>query len=86
MAFDLLTICGFVVAAVLSIVSLLIVYARWNYKCLEDLGIPVVKPHFILGSLFSTRFVPIGYRDVALMKEYGQVFGVSFDLFFKIII
>lgn len=77
MVFDLLTICGIVVAGVLCIISLFIWYARWNYGFLEDLGIPVVKPHFILGSLFSTRFEPIGYRDVALMKEHGPIFGVS---------
>lgn len=77
MEFDWLTICGVLVAGVLSIIGLLILHARWNYGVLENLGIPVVKPHFILGSLFLTRFEPIGYRDVALMKEYGPMFGVS---------
>lgn len=76
MVFALLTVCGVVIAGVLCIVSLLILYARWNYGYLEELGIPVVKPHFILGSLFSTRFEPIGNRDIALMKEHGPIFGV----------
>lgn len=77
MEFDSLTICGVVLSTVLCVISLLIIYARWNYGFLEALGIPVVKPHFILGSLFSTRFDPIGYRDVELMKKHGQIFGVS---------
>ncbi len=75
--FPLLTICGAVVSGVLCIIALLIVYARWHYGYLEKLGIAVVKPHFILGSLFTTRFKPIGYRDVEFMKEYGPIFGVS---------
>ncbi|XP_037045845.1 cytochrome P450 3A56-like [Bradysia coprophila] len=73
---DLLTICSALVAVVICIISGLIIYARWNYGFLEDLGIPVVKPHFLFGSMFTTRFIPIGYRDVAWMKEYGQIFGV----------
>ena len=77
MLFDLLTICSGVVAVVICIICGLIIYARWNYGFLENLGIPVVNPHFLFGSMFTTRFVPIGYRDVAWMKEYGQIFGVS---------
>ncbi|KAJ6642747.1 Cytochrome P450 3A56 [Pseudolycoriella hygida] len=76
MEFDSMTICGLVLAVVICIISLLILYARWNYGFLESLGIPVAEPHFIFGSLFSTRFTPIGYRDVDLMKKYGPLFGV----------
>lgn len=77
MEFTLLAICGAVVAFVLCIISALILYARWNYGSLEKLGIPVVKPHFILGSTFTTRLTPIGYRDISWMKEHGPIFGVS---------
>lgn len=54
----------------------LIIHARWKYGTLERLGIPVVKPHFLFGSLFNSRFTPTGWRDVKWMKEKGQVFGV----------
>lgn len=77
MEITLLAICGGVVAVFLCIIAILISYARWNYGSLEKLGIPVVRPHFILGSTFNTRFTPIGYRDIAWMKEYGSIFGVS---------
>lgn len=73
----LLAICSVVVAVVLCAISLLILYARWNYGLLEKLGIPVVQPHLVLGSSFSTRFTPEGYRGIAWMKEHGPIFGVS---------
>lgn len=66
-----------ILAVFLCLISIAIIYARWHYGVLEKLGIPVVKPHFLFGSTFSTRFKPIGYRDIDWMKEHGQVFGVS---------
>ncbi|ODM98968.1 Cytochrome P450 3A56 [Orchesella cincta] len=63
-------------AIVLLVVLLLALYARWNYGVLETLNIPVVKPHFLLGSAFQYRNMITGYRDIELMKQYGQVFGL----------
>ncbi|CAL8110949.1 unnamed protein product [Orchesella dallaii] len=65
-----------VLAFLLSLVILLALYARWNYGVLENLNIPVVKPHFLLGSTFQYRSLTVGYRDVELMRKYGQVFGM----------
>jgi len=72
--FPLLTV---ILALILCVISIVIIYARWNFGVLEKMGIPVVKPHFLLGSTFLTRFKPTGYRDIDWMKEYGSVFGVS---------
>ncbi len=66
-----------ILAVILCVISIVILYARWNYGVLEKMGIPVVKPHFLFGSTFLTRFKPIGYRDIDWMKEHGSVFGVS---------
>ena len=41
---------GIVVISVALICVAALTYIRWHYGSLEKLGIPVVKPHFILGS------------------------------------
>lgn len=74
---SLIPLLTVILAVLVGVISIVIIYARWNYGFLEKLGIPVVKPHFLLGSTFLTRFKPIGYRDIDWMKEYGSVFGVS---------
>lgn len=65
-----------ILAGLFSGISALFLYARWNYGFLEELGIPVVKPHFLFGSTFNARFNPVGYRNIGWMKKYGPVFGV----------
>lgn len=71
--FSLVVVGGTLITLV---ITTLIVYARWHYGTLEKLGIPVVKPHFLLGSNWETRFEQIGYRDVERVKVYGSVYGV----------
>ena len=55
----------------------LILYARWNYGKLEKLGIPVVKPHFLLGSSHDMHTKINHLEDYERMKKHGKVFGVS---------
>ena len=64
-------------AIAVIIVASLILYARWNYGVLESLGIPVVKPHFLLGSTYNFHNEMATDVDIARFKKYGPVYGVS---------
>ena len=67
---------AFVVTSLVIICTSLLAYIRWHYGSLEKLGIPVVKPHFILGSN-PDQDVAIGPEvDCKWFKTYGEVFGV----------
>jgi len=70
---------GFLVIAAISS----IIYARWNYGTLEKMGIPVVKPHFFLGSAQDTFSRCIAHIDLENFKRLGPIFGVRFYAFFK---
>lgn len=59
-----------------AICIFLIGYMRWNYGSLEKLGIPVVKPHFLLGSLPNRHLIIDHENDYKLFKKYGEIFGV----------
>ena len=64
-------------AVLLVLVFGIIMYARWPYGSLEALGIPVVKPSFMLGSLPDLHKRVIHEEDIRFYKELGPVFGVS---------
>jgi len=65
-----------ILAIILVVVSFLVLYARWNYGKLEKMGVPVVKPHFLLGSTYELFKMAPPVQDVEWMKKYGGVFGV----------
>lgn len=55
-----------------------ILYARWHYGVLENLGIPVVaKPSFLLGNTLEFCSQPGGLNDIKWMNKFGPVYGVS---------
>ena len=67
---------AFVLFSLVLLCLAAIVYIRWHYGTLEKLGIPVVKPHFILGSN-PDHDVAFGHEvDYKWFKKYGEVFGV----------
>lgn len=66
-----------VVAALISLVASLLVYARWNHGTLEKLGIPVIVDHPLLGSVKATHEEAGALKDIEWIKKYGQVFGVG---------
>jgi hypothetical protein len=60
---------------VIAVVGL-ILYARWNYGSLEKLGIPVVPPHFFLGSA-PTNYKELSHiQDEERARKYGPIYGV----------
>ena len=61
---------------VVSVIGL-IIYARWHYGKLEQCGIPVVKPHFFLGSNPDGHNKKAHLVDLERSKTYGSVYGVS---------
>ena len=67
---------AFVVFSIALLCLSAIVYIRWHYGSLEKLGIPVVKPHFILGSNFQHDVLVGQEVDTKWFKTYGEVFGV----------
>ena len=64
------------IASFVVICILLVSYMRWNYGSLEKLGIPVVKPHLLLGSRPNQHLIVCHENDYDLFKTYGEVFGV----------
>ncbi|ODM98397.1 Cytochrome P450 3A40 [Orchesella cincta] len=48
----------------------------WNFGVLEELGIPVVEHHHLLGSVKEVYGEPGGPNDTKWMKKYGPIFGV----------
>lgn len=72
----------FVILSLLAILLLvtysLVLYARWNFGCLEKQGITVVKQqHFLLGGAMLSFQKNGGQLDIEHMKKYGPVFGVN---------
>lgn len=67
-----------ILCAFVALVLGLILYARWNYGTLEKLGIPVDKPHFLLGNTYYTYHTPGGLLDIDNFKRLGPVYGVSY--------
>ena len=65
---------------IIIILTSIIIYARWNYGSLEALGIPVVKPSFILGSTPDLHLKVAHLEDIERHKKYGSVYGVSSSL------
>ncbi|CAL8110954.1 unnamed protein product [Orchesella dallaii] len=65
-----------ILAIFIVIVSCLVLYARWNYGKLEKMGIPVIKPHFLLGSTYDLFKKAPPVQDVEWMNQFGSVFGV----------
>ncbi len=59
------------------VVSILVIYARWNYGTLEKMNIPVVKPSFLLGSTPDLHLKVQHLEDVARYQKYGSVYGVT---------
>jgi hypothetical protein len=58
-------------------ITSLVIYARWNYGTLEAMGIPVIKPFFILGSTPDLHRKVAHFEDIERFKKYGSVYGVS---------
>lgn len=65
------------VALLLIVATSLVIYARWNYGTLERLGIPVVKPSFILGSTPDLHLKVAHFEDIERFKKYGKIYGVN---------
>lgn len=63
---------------------ILVGYIRWNYGTLEKLGIPVIKPHFLLGSSPNRAEILNHEEDYKWFKQYGEVFGVRHGLTSKL--
>ncbi|CAL8147952.1 unnamed protein product [Orchesella dallaii] len=59
-----------------GLIAFLVIYARWNYGALEKLGIPVVTPHFLLGSNYNGHKVVHAHEDLKRFHKYGAVYGV----------
>jgi len=66
----------FLVLNSVVVVLILILYARWNYGILEAMHIPVVKPHFLLGSTYNAHNEVGGEADLRRFKKYGSIYGV----------
>jgi hypothetical protein len=73
---ELLEIFIILVALISGIIVSLILYARWNYGTLESLGIPVVKPHWFLGSNYNYTELYHHWEDWNRAKKLGLVYGV----------
>jgi cytochrome P450 family 3 subfamily A len=67
---------GYFLLLIITVAALLVIYARWHYGELEKLGIPVVKPHFLLGSSPNSHKIVNQLEDCEWLKKYGDVFGV----------
>ncbi len=66
----------FLLSSFILLFITLILYARWNYGSLEAMGIPVVKPHWFLGSNYNYMKLIHHWEDFARTKQLGPVFGV----------
>ena len=66
--------------AVFTILGL-ILYARWHYGALDGLGFPVIPPTFVLGSCPDLHTKIQHHEDIARMKKYGPIWGVSQRLY-----
>jgi cytochrome P450 len=67
---------GYFLVLIITVAALLVIYARWHYGELEKLGIPVVKPHFLLGSSPNAHIIVNQFEDCEWLRKYGEVFGV----------
>lgn len=65
--------------SVAGLAAFLIFYARWHYGTLEKLGIPVAKPHFLLGSDPDGHTFVHVEKDLERYRKYGPVFGVKYE-------
>ncbi len=72
----LLLISASLLGIIAFVIVSLIIYARWNFGKLEKMGIPVVKPHFLLGSTHDLYKIPAPEQDILWMEQYGGFFGV----------
>jgi len=78
---DILGILIWTIAVLIGLIFVgvvgLVIYARWYHGTLEQVGIPVIKPHWFLGSNPDAhkRIQPI--VDLERAKKYGHVYGVS---------
>lgn len=75
------TLLAVLITGIVGLVAFLVIFARWHYGSLEKLGIPVAKPHFILGSDPDGHKIVYQERDLERFKQYGPVFGVMFNAF-----
>jgi hypothetical protein len=66
-----------IITTLIGIFVSLVVYARWNYGKLEAMGIPVVKPHWLLGSNFNYMELYHHWEDLHRSKKLGPVYGVK---------
>lgn len=69
-------------ALILTVAIGLIIYARWNFGTLEALGLPVVKPHWLLGSNYNSNELYHNWEDLKRAKELGPVYGVCAIMLF----
>jgi len=68
---------GFLIGVLILLLTSLIIYARWNYGTLEAMGVPVVKPHWLLGSNYNYMELYHHWEDWIRAKELGLTYGVS---------
>lgn len=76
---ELVATLGYVlVTALAGLITVGIIYARWNYGTLERIkGLPaVVKPAFVGGSDIHIHTRIVHDKDQENVNKYGKVFGV----------
>ncbi|XP_037036450.1 cytochrome P450 3A56-like [Bradysia coprophila] len=69
-----LIVCG-VLALLVGVISFLIIYARWNFGTLESMGIPTIKPHWLLGSHPNIHKIVVQDEDMKNFRKYGKIWG-----------
>ena len=71
----------FIVAGIVSLilvaVAAFVAYARWEYGSLEKMGIPVVKPGWVLGSQPNMHKLILQDEDCRNAQTLGKTWGVS---------
>jgi cytochrome P450 len=72
----MIALLALIALVILLLVIGLTIYIRWEYGVLEQMGIPVVKHHPLLGSSRELYEKVGGLNDIKWMKEYGKIFGV----------
>jgi len=75
---DFLIVAAFLIGLLILLLTSLVIYARWNYGTLEAMGIPVVKPHWFLGSNYNYMELYHHWEDWSRAKKLGLTYGVSF--------
>lgn len=54
----------------------LIIFARWNYGKLDNLGFPIIPPSGIRGSIPNIHHKVQHYEDIKRFEENGPIWGV----------